>query len=139
MLHTLTISAILDCLFVFDRLFDFLLFEKNSIKCARTLEILTVAFGESTKNRIQVQLWYNRFKEGQEDVNDDARSGRPRTSTTDAIVEAVKKLILDNRRITVTDVADDVGISCDSCQAIFTDILGLKRAAANIVPKLLNF
>ena len=25
------------------------------------------------------------------------------------------------------------------CQAIFTDVLGIKRAAAKIVPKLLNF
>ena len=28
--------------------------------------------------RTQVQLWYNRFKESREDVNDDARPGRPR-------------------------------------------------------------
>ena len=26
-------------------------------------------------SRTQVQLWYNRFKEGREDVNDNARSG----------------------------------------------------------------
>ena len=38
--------------------------------------MLTVAFGESTISRTQVQLWYNRFEEGREDVNDDARSGR---------------------------------------------------------------
>ena len=25
------------------------------------------------EQRIQVQLWYNRFKEGREDVNDDAQ------------------------------------------------------------------
>ena len=33
----------------------------------------------------------------------------------------------------------DVGISFSSCQAIFADVLGKKRAAAKIVPKLLNF
>lgn len=101
--------------------------------------MLTVAFGESTMSRTQVQLWYNRFKEGREDVNDDARPGRPSTSTTDENIEAVKKMILDNRRITIREVADDVGISFGSCQAIFTDVLGMKRAAAKIVPKLLNF
>ena len=42
---------------------------KNYIKYARTFEMLTVAFGESTMNRTQVQLWYNRVKEGREDVN----------------------------------------------------------------------
>ena len=43
------------------------------IKCATTFEMLTVAFGWSTMNRTQVQLWYNRFKKGREDVNDNAR------------------------------------------------------------------
>ena len=38
-----------------------------------------------------------------------------------------------------TEIADDIDISFGSCQAIFTDVLGMKRAAAKIVPKLLNF
>ena len=60
--------------------------------------------------------------------------GRPSTSTTNENIEAVKKLILDNRRIIISKVADYVGISFGSCQAIFTYILGIKCAA-----KLLNF
>ena len=48
-------------------------------------------------------------------------------------------MILDNRRITIRKVADDIGISFDSCQAIFTDALSMKRTAAKIVAKLLNF
>ena len=90
-------------------------------------------------SRTQVQLRYNRFKEGREEVNDDARSDGSSTSTTDENMEAEKKIILDNRRITIREVADNVGISFASFQAIFTDVLGLKCAAAKIVPKLLNF
>ena len=101
--------------------------------------MLTVAFGESTMRRTQVQLWYNRFTKGREDVNDDVRPGRPNTSTTDENIEAVKKIILVNRRVTIREVADDVGISFDSWQAIFTDVLGMKRAVAESVSKLLNF
>ena len=86
-------------------LFDFLLLEnmdqenclkfyvKNEIKWARTFEMLTVA---STTSRTQIQLWYNRFKEGREDVNDYARPGRQSTLTTDADIEALKKMILDS-------------------------------------------
>ena len=51
--------------------------------------MLTVAFDESTMSRTQVQLLYNRFKEGQ-DVNDDASPGRPNKLTTDRNIEAVK-------------------------------------------------
>ena len=56
----------------------------------RIFEVLTVAFGESTMSRTQVQLWYNRFKEGREDINDDARLDPRNTSTTDENIEAVK-------------------------------------------------
>ena len=101
--------------------------------------MLTVAFGESTMSRTQVQLLYKRFKEGGEYVNDDVRPGRPNTSMTDEYIEAVEKLISNNQRITITEVADDVAVSFGSCQAIFTHILGMKRAAAKVVPELLNF
>ena len=96
--------------------------------CKKTFEMLTVAFGESTISRTQVQLWYNWFKESREDINDDARPGRPSTSTT---IEAVQKII--------REVAVDVSISFGSCQAIFTDVLGMKSAVAKIVPKLQSF
>ena len=49
-------------------------------------------------SRTQVQLRYNRFKEGQEDVNDNARPNRPSTSTTDENIEAVKKWITIRER-----------------------------------------
>ena len=100
--------------------------------------MLTVTFGESTMSRTQVQLWYNRLKEGREDVNDYAISGRPSTSKANENIEAVKKMILENRRITILEVADDVGISFGSWQIIFRDVLGMKNAAAKIVPNLLN-
>ena len=48
-------------------------------------------------------------------------------------------MILNNRRIAIKEVTNDIGISFDSCQAIFTDVLGMKHTAAKIVSKLLNF
>ena len=104
-----------------------------------TFEMLTVAFGKSTMSRTLVQLWYNRFRQSREDVNDDARPGRPSTLTIDENIKALKKIILDNRRNTIREVADNVDISYDSCQAIITNVLGIKGATAKIVIKLQNF
>ena len=87
-------------------------------------------------SRTQIQLWYNRFKEGRGNVNG---PGRPTTSTNDENIETVKKIISDKCRITITEVADDIGISFGSCQAIFTDVLGMKHPVAKILSKLLNF
>ena len=82
--------------------------EKN---CARTFDILTVVFGNSTMSRTQVQLWYNQFREDFEYFNNDARFGRPSTSITDENIEAVKKMIFDNCRIMISEDAYDVVIS----------------------------
>ena len=82
--------------------------------------MLIVEFGESTINRTQVQLWHSRFKEGRENVNDDARPDRPSMSTTDENIEAVMKMILYN-----------LGISFGSCQAIFMDVLSMLQLFQN--------
>ena len=58
--------------------------------------MLTVAFEESTMSRTQVQLGYNQFKKGREEVNDDARPDRQSTSTADENIEAVKCLIVES-------------------------------------------
>ena len=52
-----------------------------------------------------------------------------------------REVILDNHRITIKEAANDVGISFGSSQVqeISTNVLGMKRTAAKIVPKLLNF
>ena len=79
------------------------------------------------------------FQEGRENVEDEPRPGRPSTSTTDENVEAVKEIVLKNRRITIREVAEDVGISVGSCHGILSDVLGMRRVSAKFVPKLLNF
>ena len=86
--------------------------------------MFTEAFDESTMSRTQVQLWYNRFKDGR-DVNGEkmskGRSSRPITSTTDENIEAVKKMILDNRLLlTIRELAYDVGISFEQNYVAWT-------------------
>ena len=79
-------------------------------------------------------------------MQDEFREGRPKSVVVPETIDAERQLILqdrqvilDDRRITIREVADDVGISSGSCKAIFMDVLGMKRAAAKIFPKLLNF
>jgi len=101
--------------------------------------MLHVAFGESTMSKARVYEWYKRFQNGRENVEDDERPEHPSTSTSDDSVEKMKKMIMDNRRITIREVADEVCISIGSCHAIFSKVLGMKRVAPKFVPKLLNF
>jgi hypothetical protein len=45
---------------------------------------------------------------------------------------------MEDRRLTVREIANDIGISDSSAHAIFTDDLGMRRVAAKFVPKLLS-
>ena len=50
----------------------------------------------------------------------------------------MKEMVMNERRITIREVADDVGISIGSCHEFFSNVLGMKRVAAKFFPKLLH-
>jgi hypothetical protein len=58
-------------------------------------------------------------------MDEDPRSGRPSTSTDDVHIDEVRDLILQNRRLTIREIAEDVGISFGSGQAIQTEKLNM--------------
>jgi len=47
-------------------------------------------------------------------------------------------VIRGNRRLTVREFADEVGISIGSCHQIFTEKLQMRRVRAKFVPRLLT-
>jgi len=53
-------------------------------------------------------------------VGEEPRPGRPSTSTKEVHVDRARAAIRGNRRLTVREVPDEVGISIGSCHQIFT-------------------
>ena len=51
------------------------------------------------------------FKNGRTSVMDAERSGRPSTSTTDETLEEARAIILTDRRVTIEEIALQLGIS----------------------------
>lgn len=66
--------------------------------------MLQKAFGESTLSKTRVYEWYSSFKNGREVVEDLNRSGRPSTSSTEENIDSVKKMVLENRRLSLRKV-----------------------------------
>ena len=62
-------------------------------------------------SRTQCYECFKHFKEGRMSFGEDPRPGRRSTSTNDDHVERVRAVIRGNRRLTVREVADDVGTS----------------------------
>ena len=74
-----------------------------------TFQLLNRAYGEDCMNRTQCTDWFKRFKEGRISVGEDPRPGRPSTSTNDNHVNRARAVIRGIRRLTLREVADEVG------------------------------
>ena len=111
----------------------------NGITATESLKMLQKCFGESTLSRTQVFEWHKAFSEGREVVENLPHASRPSTSVNDDNIEKVKKIVLENRRVGIREVAEALNISYGSTQHIVVHVLGMKRVAARLVPKDLNF
>ena len=96
------------------------------------------AFGDDSMSEAQIKLWYRRFKDGRESVESNQRSGRPSARRTPENVESVRAAINENRRMTVRELEEDLGIPRTIVSRILTEDLGKKRVAAKFVPRLLS-
>ena len=79
-------------------------------------------------SRIKAELWYNRFKE---------RRKRCVRRCSFYSPEYVNKWIKhwSTEETTISEVANDVGVSFGSCQVIFKHILGMKRVDCSKIAK----
>ena len=90
-------------------------------------------------SRTQLFEWHKAFSEGRKVVENLPHASRPSTSVNDDNIEKVKKIVLENRRVGIREVAEALNISYGSTNHIVVHVLGMKRVAATIVPKDLNF
>ena len=103
-----------------------------------TIRKIQQAFGEDAMGATTIKDWYNRFKDGRLSADSDQRSGRPSTSRNEEVINRVKDLVLEDRRITIRELADESDISTGSVHSILHEDLGLRRVAAKFVPRLLT-
>lgn len=84
---------------------------KNEISASETLKMLQKCYGDNSLSKTTTFEWYSRFKSGRESVEDDPHPGRPSTSKTSDNVEKIKSMILENRHLTIRELAEETKIS----------------------------
>ena len=97
-----------------------------------------MGFGDDGMGITQIKEWYNQFKDGRTLVESDARSGRPSTSRNYELIDQVRTLVMQDRRVTVRELAEEVGISTGSVHSILTDNLVLRRVSAKFILELIQ-
>jgi [histone H3]-lysine36 N-dimethyltransferase SETMAR len=105
---------------------------------SETVEMMKTAFKEDAMSASSIKFWYSRFKDGRQLTSSDPRSGRPVTAKTPDNIERVRAAIMEDRRLTVRELEDDLGIPKTTVFEILRDELGLRRVSAKFVPRLLS-
>lgn len=94
--------------------------------------------GEDAPSFKTVCKWVNEFKKGRTSVNDDPRSGRPKTATSAESVQKVLKFVKADRRSTLQDIAEATRISRERVSYILNVELDMSKRCARWVPRLLT-
>ena len=71
-------------------------------------------------------------------VESEARSGRPSTSRNEDVIEKVHQIVMEDRRLTLREIVEEVEISRKSVYSILTEDLCMRRVSAKFIPKLLT-
>lgn len=96
------------------------------------------AYGDDCLSRTQVHEWFGQFKSGRETLDDDERSGRPRTGLSEENIEKVREFIKNNKKSSVKVIEMELGIPQTTAYRILTEVLGLKKVNSRFVPHKLT-
>ena len=99
---------------------------------------LSDAFNEEVPSLKTIQRWFHKFSDGDFEIEDDPRSGRPKTATSDEKVMEVRELVSSDPHITYEKIEEETGIGSQAVSTILHDILKMKKICARWVPHYLT-
>jgi len=103
---------------------------KTGKRAVEKIELINKAYGRAAMSRANVYRWNAGFRDGMEDVKDDARSGRPSTARTDENLESVRRLLTEDLRTNLQVISDRLNIGKETVRRIVTEDLGGKGWSA---------
>ena len=106
-----------------------------NISAGAIYDELYSVYGDQAPSYATVKRWAKWFCEGGEEIEDEARPGRPITETTSENIEQVRLLIDDDPHITIEEVQEQTDLSHGTVQRIISDHLNLRKATTRYIPK----
>jgi histone-lysine N-methyltransferase SETMAR len=89
-------------------------------------------------NRARYFEWHARFKSGRTSLEHDERSGRSSTSSKPKNVETIRRIVHEDLRRTIKDIAAIINVSYGTVHTLLTCYLNMHRVAAKYVPRFLT-
>ena len=102
------------------------------------IDRLKKGFGDKAPSKTRVYEWYKVFKFGRTSLKDEPREGRPKSVVVTENIDAVRKLIEEDRHVTYLEIEASLGISATSTHKILHEHLGVRKLCARWIPHKLT-
>ena len=100
--------------------------------------ILRETFGKNASSYATVENWVAQFKRGDFSTCDAPHPGRHKTVTTPEIIDQIHELILEDSRISVKSIAEQLDISRERFGSIIHEDMDMRKLSPKWVPKCLK-
>lgn len=108
---------------------------ERKLKAQECFEEIRATIGDQAPSLGSVYYWYQKFSTGHFDLEDDSRTGRPKSSTDDDSVARVQEAIDENPSHTYRSLEASLGLNAPALNSILHDHLGLTKKMARWVPR----
>lgn len=109
--------------------------KKNTVEAKKWLD---KHYSDSAPNKSYVEYWFAKFRTGHMTTEDDERSGRPNDAVTPENIQKIQKIILNDRKVKLIEIAEGLKISKERVGHIVHEYLGMRKLCAKWVPRELT-
>lgn len=111
---------------------------KKGLKAMEIYSEMVNVLGDAAPSKTMVCKWALEFKRGRTSLEDDPRSGRPKSVTTEEMIDTIHDMVMNDRKLTLSEISETMNISTERVLHILKDVLGLRKLCARWVPHFLN-
>lgn len=108
---------------------------KNTVQ---TKQWLDKCYPDSAPAQSNIKYWFREFKRGRTDTTDAQRSGRPNEVVTPENIKKIHKIIMNDRKLKLSEIADTLKISKERVHHIIHEYLDMRKLCAKWVPRELT-
>lgn len=112
-------------------------FRRNLTQKQCRVELVSV-FGDDAPCKTTIQRWYSESQRERVSLSNDPKPGRPKTAVTQENINAVQRLIEEDRHVTYREIQAFLGIGMSQIRTILHDELWARKLVSRWIPHLLK-
>jgi [histone H3]-lysine36 N-dimethyltransferase SETMAR len=107
---------------------------RRGLSRQQCIDELKSLYGDQAPSFSTVKNWYNEFSRGRRSLTDEFREGRPKSVVVPQNIDAVEKMIREDRHVTYREIEATLGISMTSIHKILHEHLAVKKICSRWIP-----